>query len=97
MTRRSSEVKTNDRLDGLVYEVQELERQRQIDREMLSGILDTIDELQDEVKRTLCMPQRSQPRVSTAFEEAAVQLERKRAMGIADCQKGSFQQGELFS
>lgn len=94
MPRRSL---TSERLDGLVYEVQELERQRQHDREILAGIMDKVDELHDAVTLTLSSSQRSQPRISTALEEAAVHLERKRAMAISEQHQGSLRQGKLFS
>lgn len=94
MPRRSL---TLERLDGLVYDVQELERQHQHDREILAGILDKVDELHDAVTFTLSSSQRSQPRISTALEEAAVQLENKRAMAISEQHQGLLRQGELFS
>lgn len=94
MPRRSL---TSERLDGLVYEIQELERQRQQDREVLTGILDKVDELHDALRFSLSNSDRSQPKISTALEEAAVHLERKRAMAISEQHQGSFRQGELFS
>lgn len=97
MPRQSSITRTNERLDRLVYEVQELERQTQHDRETLAGILDKVDEFHDALKLTLSVSHRSQPRISTAFEEAAVQLERKRALASTELHHGSLRQGELFS
>lgn len=96
MPRQSSVTRTNERLDRLVYEVQELERQTEHDRETLAGILDKVDELHDALNLTLSIP-RSQPRISTAFEEAAVQLDQIRAIASIEQRRGSLRQGELFS
>ncbi len=96
MPRHSSVTRTNERLDRLVYEVQELERQTLNDRETLAGILEEVDDLHNALNRRLGTT-REQPRISTAFEEAAIQLERKRAMPGVEQHHGSLRQGELFS
>lgn len=96
MQSRSPSANKSRRLDELVYAVQELERQSQTDRETLFGILDKVDELHEALSLTLSISDRSQPSISTAFEEAAVKLERERINGsIAGSEKQH--QGSLFS
>lgn len=83
-------------MDELVYAVQELERQSQADRETLAGILDKVDELHEALKLTLSISHSSQPRISTAFEEAAVKLDREQENGYV-AGSGRLHQGSLFS
>jgi hypothetical protein len=96
MPSRSPSANTSKRLDELVYAVQELERQSQTDRETLAGILDKVDEFHEALSLTLSITDRSQPRISTAFEEAAVMLDRERENGYV-AGSGKQHQGNLFA
>lgn len=96
MPSRSPSANTTRRLDELVYSVQEMERQSQTDRETLEGLLEKVEELHDALSLTLSISQRSQPNISTAFEEAAVKLDRECENGC-EAGSGNQHQGSLFS
>lgn len=83
-------------MDELTFAVQEMERQTQSDRDILAEVLDQVDELRDALRLALSISHRSQPSISTVFEEAALKLERERANGIV-AGSGKQHQGSLFS